>query len=68
MYEHYAIIKDQEVIAYPVNPRLPDSELPDEWLGGEIAGKMFVYCHNCPPWHDYTKNAVENNQPYYNPK
>jgi len=65
MYEHYAIIKDGQVVEYPVNPRLQDSGLPDNWWGGEIAGQTYVFVHNQEPEHDYRKKAVENNKPWY---
>jgi len=65
MYEHYAIIENGQVVEFPANPRLLDTGLPWDWLGGEVAGKTFVFCHNDEPWHEHTKNAVENNQPFY---
>jgi hypothetical protein len=67
MYEHYAIIKDGQVVEYPANPRVYDTGLAWNWLGGELAGETFVFCHNVEPWRDHTKNVVENHRPFYNP-
>lgn len=44
MYTDYAIIENEQVVEYPVNPHLTQ-KIPDYWLGGELDGKQYVFCH-----------------------
>lgn len=59
MYTHYALIKDNEVVEYPADPRKADPTLPPFWLGGEVGGNVYVFCHNFPPVTDHTQDLVE---------
>ena len=64
MYTHYAIIENDQVIEYPVNPRVFLAlqncyNVPEYWEGGVLDGKTYVYCHNFEPAYDYTKNLRE---------
>lgn len=71
MYTHYAIIENDEIVEYPVNPRVFLAlqncyNVPEYWEGGVLDGKTYVYCHNFEPYCDYTKNLQEV-QPAKNP-
>lgn len=64
MYEHYAIIENDQVIEYPVNPRVflvlqNCYNVPEYWPGGVLDGKTYVYCHNFAPTPPYDKNLLE---------
>jgi len=64
MYEYYAIIENDVVVQYPVNPRIFLAmqncyNVPEYWTGGILDGKQYVYCHNFEPTAPYTKNIVE---------
>jgi hypothetical protein len=48
MYKYYAIVEDNKIVEYPVNPYLTQT-LPDFWLGGELDGKQYVFCHTQEP-------------------
>jgi hypothetical protein len=58
MYTTYAIIKDGVVIDYPVNPNT-EHALPPFWLGGELAGKQYVFCHNQEPPSTHLEVLIE---------
>jgi len=51
MYTNYAIIQDDKIIEYPV---IPDAKhnLSAYWLGGELDGKHYVFCHMGMYIHD----------------
>ena len=66
MYKQYALIKDGVVLEYPVNPRvfnisINDFNIPNYWLGGELDGKEYVFCHNLEPSYLYDEMLVEKN-------
>lgn len=70
MFTTYAIIQNNAVVEYPVNPRVWNIQtesfnVPEYWPGGELNGKTYVYCHNNPPKAYPMKNAVENNRPVF---
>ena len=72
MYTHYAIIENDAIVEYPVNPRVFLAlqncyNVPEYWEGGVLDGKTYVYCHNFEPYCDYTKNLQEV-QPIKNPE
>lgn len=64
MYENYAIIENDEVVEYPVNPRVFLAlqncyNVPEYWTGGVLDGKQYVYCHCFAPTPPYNKNIIE---------
>lgn len=64
MFEHYAIIENDQVVEYPVNPRVFLAlqncyNVPEYWPGGVLDGKTYVYCHNFAPTCPYDKNLLE---------
>lgn len=64
MYEHYAIIENDQVVEYPVNPRVFLAlqncyNVPEYWTGGVLDGKTYVYCHNFAPTPPYDKSLLE---------
>lgn len=58
MYTTYAIVDGESVLEYPVNPNLTHS-LPPYWLGGELDGKKYAFCHNKEPATDHTQDLIE---------
>ena len=64
MYENYAIIENDQVVEYPVNPRVFLAlqncyNVPEYWTGGVLDGKQYVYCHCFAPTPPYNKNIIE---------
>lgn len=64
MYVHYAVVENDQLVEYPVNPRVFLAlqncyNVPEYWEGGVLDGKTYVYCHNFEPPSIYTKNIVE---------
>jgi hypothetical protein len=51
MYTNYAIIQDDKIIEYPVTPDAKHN-LSAYWLGGELDGKHYVFCHMGMYIHD----------------
>lgn len=67
-YTHYARIENGVVVEYPTNPRgvllTGEFNIPPDWLGGELDGKTYVYCHDKKPFWNHTEVLVET-QPYF---
>lgn len=58
MYKTYAIVDDTGVVEYPVDPSATH-KLPPFWLGGELDGRQYVFCHNEEPAHSHEESLVE---------
>jgi hypothetical protein len=58
MHTTYAIIENGAVVEYPVDPNT-EHALPPFWLGGELAGKQYVFCHNQEPPSTHLEVLVE---------
>ena len=70
MYIHYAHIENGVVVEYPVNPRVRDHatntfNIHEYWEGGELNGKVYVFCHNTPPVFRYDEALIEK-KPAFN--
>lgn len=58
MYTTYAIVENGVVVEYPVDPNTQHA-LPPFWLGGELDGKQYVFCHNQEPPSTHLEVLVE---------
>ena len=65
MYTNYAIIKDEQVVEYPVDPNLTH-KIPDFWLGGELDGKQYVFCHMGVYSYDHETQYLAEGTPVFN--
>lgn len=65
MYKNYALIENGVVAAYPVNVHdIPGVSVPHNWLGGELNGKTYMFCHDQKPQRNWDEVEVETT-PYF---